>query len=162
MSLSTWYSHSPCWRCVLNLPHEVCGIQVELSNMGCDQKNFGNHWCSLFELLHKTKRDFYHSIAFKLIHNIQLTILYTHFQTTHNIRLSPLKLESSRKIQMLKRDPRPWCHCFYWHGFLNWGSQVYPWSKQMWFVKCVCPAPSTVICAWFSCFLATCTHISHN
>ena len=30
MSISTWDSHSPCFRCFLNLPQGVCGIQMEL------------------------------------------------------------------------------------------------------------------------------------
>ena len=33
MSLSTKNSHSPCWRCSLNLPQGVCGIQMVQPNM---------------------------------------------------------------------------------------------------------------------------------
>ena len=31
-SVSTWNSHTPCVRCLLNHPQGVCGIQMKLPN----------------------------------------------------------------------------------------------------------------------------------
>ena len=35
MSFSTWYSHSPCVTCFLNLAQGLCAIQMELPNLFC-------------------------------------------------------------------------------------------------------------------------------
>ena len=51
MSLSTENSHSPCWRCSLNLPLGVCGFQMEYpisQTFRCTILSFGRYEFSPF------------------------------------------------------------------------------------------------------------------